>query len=330
MTRDATVRIMKLLVNGASELAQVPGLEEAAGLADIRFAPDESALKAELPGTEVLLGWNFRGRQLEDLWHFASDLRWIHWCGAGVDAVLFPDLVASDVVVTNARGIFDRAMAETVLGYMLAEVKLFRESWDLQGEHEWKYRMSDKLEGQSALIVGVGSIGHAVGSLLRAVGVSVIGVGRTPRRGDPVFGDIHGIADMNSLAAEVDWVIGVLPSTPQTRGVFDGALFEAMQPGARFINVGRGDAQDEAALTQALESGAIAGAMLDVFGEEPLPPGSPLWDVPTLFISPHISGDYHDYPADMVRMFIANLERFVAGESLENLVDKMHGYAAKT
>ncbi len=320
---------MKLLVNGAATPAEVPGLEEIAGYVDIRFAPDAAALELELPEAEVLLGWNFRGRDLEDHWHLAEKLRWIHWCGAGVDALLFPAMVENNVVVTNARGIFDRAMAETVLGYLLAEVKLFRESWDLQRQHQWKYRMSAKLEGQAALIVGVGSIGHAVGSLLRAAGVEVIGIGRTQRENDPVFGSIYSLAELNRLAGDADWVIGVLPSTGATRNVFDQSLFTSMKPGARFINIGRGDAQDETALIEALNNGQIAGAMLDVFQQEPLPPDSPLWDTPNLFVSPHISGDFHSFQEDMVHQFTTNLSRYRAGEPLDNLVDKTHGYAAK-
>ncbi len=319
---------LKLLVQGAASFDEVPGLDAAAGDTDIRFAPDEDSLAKALPDADVLLGWNFRGRALENCWELADRLRWIHWCGAGVNALLFPKLVESDVAVTNARGIFDRAMSETVLGYMLVEAKGLRKSWDLQRQRQWEHRLSDRLRGQRALVVGVGSIGHEVGDLLRAVGVEVRGIGRSQRAADPVFGQVHTLADLPSLAREADWVIGVLPSTAETRGVFNHELFAAMSPGARFINVGRGDAQDEDALRDALEKELIAGAMLDVFQEEPLPAESPLWDTPNLVITPHNSGDYRGFEADLVTLFLDNLARYRTGEPLANRVDKQRGYSA--
>jgi phosphoglycerate dehydrogenase-like enzyme len=168
-----------------------------------------------------------------------------------------------------------------------------------------------------------------VGELLQAVGVRVQGVGRTAREDDPVFGRIHDMADLNRLSAEQDWVIGVLPSTASTRDVFDAEFFAALSPRARFINIGRGDAVAEDALQQALQSEAIAGAMLDVFKQEPLPEKNPLWDTPNLFVSPHISGDYHSFPRDMVEMFLENLSRYRSGDALANRVDKVQGYAAR-
>ena len=320
---------MKLLISGAASMSDTPGLDAVHSSVDIHYAPDEDALGEALPGTEILLGWNFRGRELEPQWSRADNLRWIHRCGAGVDSLLFPALVESDVRVTNARGIFDRAMAETVLGYLLAEVKLFRQSWELQKEHIWKHRLTGRLENQRALVVGVGSIGHAVGALLKAAGLQVQGVGRSARQDDPVFGRIHAPSELQALAADVEWIIGVLPSTAETRGIFDRKFFSAMRPEAHFVNIGRGDAQDEDALREALETGAIAGAMLDVFRAEPLPAESPLWDTPNLFVSPHMSGDYHSFTEDIVRQFIDNLNRYRDGLPLKNLVDKALGYAAR-
>ena len=320
---------MKLLISGAASMSDVPGLDALPPRVEVHFAPDREALRDTLGGTEVLLGWDFRGRDLEAHWAHADRLRWIHWCGAGVDALLFPALVDSDVQVTNARGIFDRAMAETVLGYLLAEAKRFPESWDLQKNHLWKRRRSDLLENQRALVVGVGGIGQAVGALLKAAGLRVQGIGRSARDDDPVFGRIHELGELRSLAGNADWVIGVLPSTAETRGVFGRDFFASMGPGARFVNIGRGDAQDEEALREALEAGAIAGAMLDVFRTEPLPADSPLWDTPNLFVSPHISGDYHTFPEDVMRQFIDNLERYCTGQPLHTPVNKALGYAAR-
>ncbi len=318
---------MKLLVSGARMMAEIPELNRIPAGVDVHFAPDETALHTALPGTEILLGWDFRGRELQRQWSRADRLRWIHWCGAGVDAVLFPALVDSEVQVTNARGIFDRAIAETVLGYLLTETKGFRESWERQKRHEWHPRRSERLQNQRALVVGVGNIGREIGRVLQLVGMQVQGIGRTTREKDPVFGRIHPLQALKSLARNVDWVIGILPSTAETRGLFDHGVFQAMRPEARFVNVGRGDAQDEAALEKALRSGTIAGAMLDVFGTEPLPADSTLWDTPNLFVTPHISGDYQNFPSDIADQFLDNLARYCNGRQLLNPIDKALGYA---
>jgi phosphoglycerate dehydrogenase-like enzyme len=317
---------MKILVNGAKNLSDVPGLDVVLSYAQVAFAPDEAHLATELPDAEILLGWDFRGRELSRQWQHAHRLKWIHWCGAGVDAVLFDELIQSDVILTNAQGLFDRAMAEYVLGYMLMETKRFIESWECQKSRHWYYRLTPMLSGQRAVIVGVGSIGREIATLLKAVGVRVAGVGRRARTQDPVFERIDGQSDLLQAVSEVDWVIGVLPATPSTENVFNQDVFAAMAPTARFVNVGRGSAVDEPALIRALENGDIAGAMLDVFREEPLPATDPLWQTPNLVISPHIWGDYTGFHRDMVQQFVANLTHYRQGTELFNVVDKRLGF----
>ncbi|MDH3741014.1 MAG: D-2-hydroxyacid dehydrogenase [Hyphomicrobiales bacterium] len=319
---------MKLVVQGAKQISDVPGLQEAAAGIDIACAPDVEALAQQLPGADVMLGWDFRGRDLADCWHCTDSLKWIHWGGAGVDAALFPELVESDVMLTNARGIFDRAMAEYVLGYMLSEAKLFRQVLAAQSQRHWQYRMTDKLAGQSALVFGVGSIGREIARVLKAMDLKVSGVGRTARPGDDCFETIHAASDAGTIVGDPDWVIGVMPSTPETERIFDAGIFTAMKPTARFINVGRGCALDENALLEALSGGAIAGAMLDVFDTEPLPPDNPLWTAPNLFVSPHISGDYKQHKADMAQQFIDNLVRYQQGQPLINTVNKQLGFVS--
>ena len=317
---------MKILVNGAANFSDVPGLGAVTPYAQVAFAPDEARLGQELPDAEILLGWDFRGRELASQWRHAHCLKWIHWCGAGVDAVLFDELIQSDVILTNAQGLFDRAMAEYVLGYMLMETKRFLDSWAFQQEREWRYRLTPMLAGQRAVIVGVGSIGREIAATLKAMGVRVTGVGRRARPADPVFERIDAQSNLLQAVSGVDWVIGVLPGTPETENIFSQPVFAAMPPNARFVNMGRGSAVDESALLRALEAGEIGGAMLDVFRDEPLPSSSPLWQAPNLIISPHISGDYAGFHRDMAQQFIANLSRYRQGEELFNVVDKRLGF----
>lgn len=318
--------MVRIVVNGAAEIGDVPGLSAIADSHTIAFAKDEAALAAALPGAEVLLGWNFRGRDLPNAWQHAGDLKWIHWCGAGVDAVLFPELVASDVSLTNARGCFDRAMAEYVFGMMLVHAKGFDQMVADQTRRNWNYRMTERVTGTRAVILGVGSIAREVAELLKSAGIEVAGIGRTARSGVPVFGEVHGAADASGLVAAADWVIGVLPSTPETKGHFDAAFFANMKPTARFYNIGRGTAVDEPALIDALKGGVIAGAGLDVFATEPLPDDDPIWTAPNLLVSPHISGDFIGHQEAMVDQFLGNLERYLDGQPLANVVDKEAGY----
>ena len=241
--------------------------------------------------------------------------------------MLFPELVASDVLLTNARGVFDRAMAEYTLGLILAFGKEFSETYTAQREHRWSYRRTELAAGRSVLVVGVGSIGREIARILKRMDFVVSGVGRSARGSDPDFGRVHGVSDLNSCLAEVDYVVLVTPLTPQTLGFFGAAQFSAMKPSARFINLGRGELVDEAALLKALQDDQIAGAGLDVFCTEPLPAESPFWDLDNVIVSPHMSGDYRGHQEAMADVFLENFERFREGRELLNLIDKSLGFA---
>jgi phosphoglycerate dehydrogenase-like enzyme len=161
---------------------------------------------------------------------------------------------------------------------------------------------------------------------LGSAGLQVAGVGRRERADDPDFGTVHPVERLDELLGESDYVVSVLPATAGTRGLFDAGRFARMKPTARFVNIGRGSAVDEQALAEALGEGRLAGAALDVFQIEPLPEDSPLWTVPNLVITPHMSGDYAGFHDDLVALFQDNLRRYRAGEALRNAVDKDLGY----
>jgi phosphoglycerate dehydrogenase-like enzyme len=306
---------------------RLDGMTPIEALADVRYA-DADGLADALAGAEVLFVWNFRSAALRDAWPAADALRWVHVAGAGVDRVLFPELVDSPVVVTNSRGVFDRPMAEYVLALILAFAKDLPTSWRHQQTEHWQHRETEDIVGKRAVVVGTGSIGREIARLLRTVGMEVRGVGRTLRQSDPDFGTVAAASDLADAVRDADYVVAVAPLTEQTRGMIDADVLRAMPSTARLINVGRGALVDEDALVEALESGAIDGAGLDVFRTEPLPEGHPLWRHPRVLVSPHLSGDSAGWGDRIVGLFEANLRAWLAGEPLRNVVDKHLGFAA--
>ncbi|MFB7916616.1 D-2-hydroxyacid dehydrogenase [Streptomyces sp. NPDC056061] len=297
-----------------------PRLGRLTGRAVVRYT-DEAGLAARLPDADVLLVWDFTSDAVRAAWPGDGPRpAWVHTASVGVDRLLCPELVASGTTVTNARGVFERPIAEYVTGLVLAFAKDLPRTLDLQRARLWRHRESTEVAGSRAVVVGAGPIGREITRLLIALGVQVALVGRTARR------TIHGVADLDRLAARADWVICAAPLTASTRSMFDARFFGLMQPSARFINVGRGPLVVEEDLADALRKRWIAGAALDVFEQEPLEPDSPLWDVPDLIVSPHMSGDTAGWRDRLGAQFVEMYELRAAGEPLPNVVDKRLGY----
>jgi phosphoglycerate dehydrogenase-like enzyme len=313
---------------GADNEQPPPGLGSAMEGADIRFARDARELENELSGTEALFVWDFRSTELQDAWHRADSLRWVHVAGAGVDAVLFPELVESDVTLTNSRGVFDRPIAEYVLGLMLMFAKDFRRTFELQQRHEWVHRETETLSGVRLLVVGAGPIGRDIAQLARCFGMETVAVARTARAEDEDFGRVVAAEDLDEALGWADYVVIAAPLTARTEGMFAASQFRCMKPSARLINVGRGPIVDQPALVEALRTEEISGAALDVFQEEPLPEDHPFWDMPGVFVSPHMSGDFVGWLEALGELFVENFRRWQKGEELLNVVDKEKGYAS--
>jgi len=306
-----------LLVLDAEPL---PRLGRLTGRVRIEHA-DESTLAERLPRADVLLVWDFTSHAVRHAWPGEGPRpRWVHTASAGVDHLMCPELAASDTVVTNARGIFDQPIAEYVAALVLAMAKDLPRTWELQRSRVWRHRESQRVSGTRACVVGSGPIGRAIQKTLRTLGMTTALVGRTPRTG------IHGPDELGRLLGRADWVVCAAPLTPDTYGMFDARLFGMMQPSARFINVGRGQLVVEDALVEALSKRWIAGAALDVFDREPLGPESPLWEVPGLIVSPHMSGDTVGWRDELGTQFVELYERWAAGRPLPNVVDKQRGY----
>ena len=315
-----------VVVLGATREDPPPNLEVVEGVVDVSYATTADELARALAGADVLLAWRPDGRPLSSAWSQAGDLKWIQSASAGVDGLLFPELVQSHVVLTNARGVFDTGIAEFVLGLMLLFAKDLIGVLDGQAAREWRHTDTETLEAKRLLVVGAGPIGRAIGKTAKGFRMLVRGVGRTARPGDEVFASIMGVDELEDALGWADYVVDTLPATPGTRHLFDRKAFAAMHPWARFINVGRGSTVDEDALVEALRSGTIAAAALDVFEDEPLSAGSPLWDLPNVVVSPHMAGDTAGWRESVVELFVENLERYLTGSPMRNVVDKKLGF----
>lgn len=289
---------------------------------------DAAGLPEATVGADILFLWDFFSSALRDAWPQADTLQWVHVAAAGVDAMMFEELQASDVVVTNAHGTFDQPIAEFALASILAHDKQLHLSKRLQQNCVWQHREVIRTEGSRVLVVGTGGIGRATGRLLRAVGMEVRGVGRIARENDPDFGTVLPSSDLAEHAGWADHIILVAPLTSQTRHLMDARVLAAMKPSAHLVNLGRGALVDEPALIRALREGRIAAASLDVFSEEPLPADDPLWDMENVHISAHMCGDVIGWRDTLAEQFQHNLERWLRGEGLVNVVDKDRGYVS--
>ena len=285
-------------------------------LGSARFVNSVETLTTALPGTEVLLVWDFLSDAVRDAWPAADTtaLRWVHTASAGVDRLNFPGLVDSGVTVTNSRGVFDGPIAEYVLGLVLAQAKDLAHTLALQGRRDWRHRETERIAGRRAVVVGGGPIGAAIAGHLGAVGMRVDVVGR------------RDFPELPRRLPHADWLVLAVPLTDATRGMLDAAMLAQLPQHARVINVGRGALVVEDDLVAALREGRIAGAALDVFATEPLPDSSPLWDLPGVIVSPHMSGDVVGWRDELAEVFAANLARYRAGEPLGNVVDMQLGY----
>ena len=273
----------------------------------------------------------------------APRLHWVQLYSAGPDRILDHPLVQTPVIFTTTSGIHAINMAEYVFTVVLAWFHRLPQilSWQRQGQ--WPSSSTllvpEELKGKTIGIVGYGSIGRHVARLANAFGMRVLAIQRSADHRDhgfqfPDVGDPEGILperyytpdQLYTMLSESDVVLIAVPLTPKTRGLFDNSAFEAMKSTAFLVNFARGDVCNEAALVRALEKKHIAGAALDVFHQEPLPPNHPLWQLPNIFISPHIAGLSPHYNERAATIFEENLRRYLAGESLYNVVDKARGY----
>ena len=252
----------------------------------------------------------------------ARNLKWIASLATGVDHFLRCPSLRPETILTSARGIHGPAMRETVAALMLALTRDAARLVHNKDAHRWdRGERWPLIAGKTAVVVGIGVSGIAIGELLKAFGMRVIGLTRTPRP-VPGFDAIVPTARLAEVVAEADFLINVLPGSGENRGIFSRAVLAALRPSAFFINVGRGETVDEAALIECLKERRIAGAGLDVVQNAPLKPDSPFWDLPNVFIAPQVGGYFIGYEAHVLPLLVDNMRRFLVGRfgEMENIV----------
>src|SRR5438128_2506793 len=251
-----------------------------------------------------------------------SALQWVQATWAGVEPLLDPSL-RRDYVLTNARGVFGGLMSEYVFGYLLAHERLIFEKHASQQAGCWDPAPPGTLRGKQIGLIGVGSIGASLAATAKHFGMRVKGYTRASEDCLHVDAYFHG-DDLAKFAEDLDYLVTVVPNTRTTRRLVDAALLAALPPRAVFVNPGRGASVDEAALADALQHGRLAGAVLDVFEQEPLPPEHVFWRTPNVLITSHTAA--LSAPADIAPVFIENYQRLVRGEPLQHVVDFERGY----
>jgi phosphoglycerate dehydrogenase-like enzyme len=267
-------------------------------------------------------------KKLEPIFPLAPRLRWVHSRAAGIEGLLFPALVESPVPLTNSKGVFSPSLAEWVMGAVLFFAKDFRRLVRKQGAEKWEEFAPEMIDGSTLGIVGYGDIGRAVAARARAMGMRVLALRRRPEesRGDALVDEILPATALPELLRRSDYVVVATPLTSETHHLFGRAELAHLKPSAVLVNVGRGAVIDEPTLVEALRKGRLKGAALDVFEEEPLPAGHPLWRLENVLLSPHCADQTTTWLQDATRAFLENLERFRRGEPLLNVVDKARGY----
>lgn len=294
--------------------AEFPGLE-------FVLAPNAAAANGDLSDIDVLICF---GIAIDDsTLRRAPQLKWIQSLATGVDHFLRCRSLKRETLITSGRGIHGASMREEIVYLMMAVSRNALLAAENKRTRHWERRLWSTLDGKTAVIVGIGVVGIAIGELLKALGMAVIGVSRTPRA-VAGFNEMMPTARLVEAARRADYLINVLPASSNNLGIFDAKVFAAMKPTAYFINGGRGQTVDEGALIAALRERRIAGAGLDVFQKTPLPPDSPFWELPNVFITPNVGGYIVEYEELIMPLIIDNMRLFLAGRQgeMQNIVTR--------
>jgi phosphoglycerate dehydrogenase-like enzyme len=297
--------------------------------AEVLYSAQKRDDAQALRDADVLIGWSLSPEQLRA----ATSLRWVYSITAAVDQFLYPELLSSEIALTNAGSVHGPVVAEHAIAALLALAKRLPTAVRYQERRKWamdaiwnEQPRPREVRGATLVVVGLGSIGAEVAEMAAALKMKVTGVREHPGRGAAGAHEVVGFDALDSAIAQADFVVLAAPLTPRTRHLIDARRLKLFKPGAFLINISRGALVDEAALVKALREHKLAGAALDVFEEEPLSRWSPLWKLPQALITPHTAFLTENVWSRHYEVFAANLKRYLAGERLEGVVDPKRGY----
>lgn len=291
--------------------------------------PSYDRFSQEIPDTDILIGWAIKPEQFAT----AGKLKWIHSPAAAVHQLMFPELIKSEVIVTNSGDVHGPVVAEHALTLVLAMAKRLPQAMHYQQNKQWAQETlwqeqprPQEIAGATVLVIGLGAIGREFASRAKSLGMKVLAVRENPQKGASGVDAVYAPSQLDELLPQADYVLLCTPVTPATTGLMNAARLARMKAESYLINVGRGPLVDEKALIEALREIRIAGAALDVFTEEPLPPESPFWSLENVLITPHTAAVTDCLWERHYKLIAENLTRFLEGKPLLNLIDKRRGY----
>jgi phosphoglycerate dehydrogenase-like enzyme len=320
---------MRLLISFGLQPSYVEKIRAVSERVDVQQSRDKQEALSLVKDAEIL----FAGFFSQEMFRKAEKLKWIQASFAGVESFLYPEVVKSNVVVTNAGGVNSVPVAEHVIGMMLSlnrKLHVF-----MRGQREAKWKTSDRelmsqmeeLSGKTVGVVGLGRIGSEIANRAKCFGMKVIAMRRNPSAPKPVYVDaLVSPENLKELLGQADFVVIQLPLTKETEGMFGETELRSMKRTGYLVNASRGGIIQEDKLIKALKEGWIAGAALDTFAVEPLPSDSPLWKMKNVVVTPHVAGLTPRYMERLTDLFCENLKRFLNSQPLINVVDKTRGY----
>jgi phosphoglycerate dehydrogenase-like enzyme len=320
---------VSILVLSEPDVPQLSMLDGVSETANVIVGNTAHAFETAAADAEVIFNWSGSLSLIREVFLISPRVRWIHSRSAGLERTLFPELIASDVVMTNGSGVFSPSLGEFALAAILYFAKDFGRMIRNQMAGVWEPFDVLPIAGKTVGILGYGDIGRAVAARVRPLGMDVVAIKRhvsTQHGSDPLVSQIYAPEERIAVLARCDYIVVAAPLNAETRGLIGAAEFAAMKPGAVIINVGRGPVIEESAMIRALSEHTIRGAALDVFDEEPLPNGHPFYEMENVLLCPHCADHTPDWLDNAMRFFVDQFNRFRNGETLLNVVNKKLGY----
>lgn len=312
---------MKVLI-GSRQAPEIEGmLSDVPSGVEVRFLPQGESLREHIADVEILFG-----HLGEDAIPEATALRWVHQPHAGVEGFMYPAFKASDVILTNCRGLYGTQIAEHAFALLLSITRRIPDQLEFMKTKHWERVPCVELAGMTMGILGLGGIGRAIAARAQAFEFNIIAADIEPIDKPDTVSELFGLDELMAFLAKSNILMVCCPSTPETHKLLSHAQFSQMPDDSYVVNVSRGKVVDEEALVAALQSGKVAGAGLDVTYTEPCPPENPLWEQQNVILTSHSAGSSQHIRRRAMQLFIDNLHRYVEGKPLVNVVDKQKGY----